>query len=46
MKLLLERGADVNALDGHGETPYQISLTHGYREIADFFLEHGAGGER
>ncbi|KAH9976054.1 hypothetical protein BJV77DRAFT_1054516 [Russula vinacea] len=43
VKLLLERGADVHALNGEGETPYQTSLAFGYREIADLIREYGAG---
>lgn len=43
MKLLLERGADVHAMDGRGETPYQLLLRGGYREMAYLLREHGAG---
>jgi ankyrin repeat protein len=46
VKLLLERGADIDALDGHGHTPYQISLQSGYREITDLLREHGADRSR
>ena len=46
VKLLLERGADVHALNGDGQTPYQLSLAYGYREIADLLREHGAGRAR
>jgi ankyrin repeat protein len=48
VKLLLERGADVHAMNGEGETPYQVSLRRGYREIADLLQKYGAGrlGER
>jgi ankyrin repeat protein len=44
VKLLFERGADVHALNDEGETPYQVSLASGYREIVDFLREQGAGG--
>jgi ankyrin repeat protein len=37
MKLLLERGADIHAMNDEGETSYQLSLRSGYREIADYF---------
>jgi len=46
VKLLLECGADVHAEDARGETPYQILLRRGHREIADYLQRHGAGGER
>lgn len=42
MKLLLERDADVYALNAEGETPYRVSLAYGYRETASFLLGHGA----
>jgi ankyrin repeat protein len=46
--LLLERGADIHAMNDRGETPYQVSLRSGYREIADLLRKNGAGrlGER
>jgi ankyrin repeat protein len=46
VKLLLENGADVHALNDEGETAYQLSLKRGFREIADLLREHGAGRER
>jgi ankyrin repeat protein len=48
VKLLLERGGDIHAIDGEGQTPYQLSLAYGKREIADLLWENGAGrvGER
>jgi ankyrin repeat protein len=48
VKLLLERGADIHAMNDRGETPYQVSLRAGCREIADLLWEDGAGrlGER
>jgi ankyrin repeat protein len=48
VKLLLERGADIRAMNGEGETPYQVSLRKGEREIADLLRNHGGGrpGER
>jgi ankyrin repeat protein len=48
VKLLLERGADMHAMNGEGETPYQVSLRKGNREISDLLRKHGAGrlGER
>jgi ankyrin repeat protein len=48
VKLLLERGADIHAMNDEGETPYQVSLRKGNREIADLLRKNGAGrlGER
>jgi ankyrin repeat protein len=39
VKLLLERGADIHALNSDGQTPYQTLLTCGYREVADLLRE-------
>jgi ankyrin repeat protein len=46
VKLLLERGADVRALSPEGETPYELSLAYGHREISDLLREHGTGNPR
>ncbi|KAN0118065.1 hypothetical protein V8E52_005652 [Russula decolorans] len=48
VKLLLERGADIHAMSGEGETPYQVSLRKGNREIVDLLRKHGGAsrGER
>ena len=35
VKLLLEYGAEVHALNSDGQTPYETSLVFGYREMAD-----------
>ena len=46
VKLLLECGADIHAMvpmDGDSETPYQVLLRRGSREIADLLRNHGAG---
>ena len=46
VKLLIERGADIHAMNDGGETPYQISLRYGNgagnREIADLLRDNGA----
>jgi hypothetical protein len=42
VKLLLERGADVHAMNDKGETAYQVSMQRGHRKIADLLREHGA----
>jgi|GEM_PF-777012 len=42
-KLLLERGADVNAKeDKYGDTPLHAAAAFGYAEVARLLLEHGA----
>jgi ankyrin repeat protein len=48
VKLLLERGADIHAINDKGEKLYQLSLRTGRREIADLLWKNGAGrlGER
>jgi ankyrin repeat protein len=48
VKLLLGRGTDIDAMNDEGQTPYQVSLRTGEREIADLLRKHGAGrlGER
>ena len=43
MKLLLERCADIHAMNDEGETPYQVSLRRGYRETIDLLWKNGAG---
>jgi ankyrin repeat protein len=41
VKLLLEGGADVHAVNGEGQTSCQLSLRTGNREIAELLREHG-----
>ncbi|KAN0124410.1 hypothetical protein V8E52_002059 [Russula decolorans] len=43
VKLLLERGADIHAMNDEGATPYQVSLQCGNREIANLLRKNGAG---
>ena len=45
-RVLIDRGADVGAVNGRGQTPYQLSLAYGYREVGNLLREHGAGRER
>jgi len=40
VKLLLERGADIDAMNDVSEAPYQVSLRTGNREIADLLQKH------
>jgi ankyrin repeat protein len=43
MKLLIERGVDVNAPDSRlQKTPYELAVLHGNKEIAEYLLQHGA----
>ena len=34
LKLLLERGTDVHAVNGEGQAPYELSLAYGNGKIA------------
>ena len=42
MGFLLEKGADVNARDIHGDTPLEIASNLGYFEGVEVLLQHGA----
>ena len=42
VKLLLDAGADVNAMDNDGETPLHIASYKGYIEITKLLLDRGA----
>ena len=42
MKILVSRGADVNAVDNDGYTPLHMAATSGYPDKAKFLLEKGA----
>lgn len=41
-KLLLEQGAEVNAMDEKGNTPLHYAAQGGYTELCKLLLEHGA----
>lgn len=41
-KAMMEAGADVNAVDGHGQTPLLRAMQNRHEEIIDSLLEHGA----
>ena len=41
-KLLVARGANINARDRDGSTPFWWAVCRGNRELADFLLAHGA----
>ena len=43
VKLLLERDAEVHALNDEGRTPYQLTMGKGYRKIADLLWDHERG---
>lgn len=42
MTQLLQRGQDVNATDGNGDTALVYALEHGHIEMADFLYAKGA----
>ncbi len=42
VKLLLEKGADVNAKGEHGWTPLMEAANRGHSEAAKLLLEKGA----
>lgn len=42
VKMLLEKGADINAKDARGRTPLQRARERGATEIADLLKAHGA----
>src|SRR5262245_42612335 len=42
VRLLLEKGADVNASGDLGKTPLHYAALDGEREVAKILLEHGA----
>ena len=42
MALLLQNGADVNAVNRQGETPLRWASSHGKKEIAEILVQKGA----
>jgi len=42
VKLLLEHGADINARNDRGETPYQLSRKSGSRETINLLRERNS----
>ncbi len=41
-RVLVEHGADVNAVNGYGHTPLYYAAKHGYRSLADILIAAGA----
>jgi len=46
VRLLLERGADVEARDEDGRTAYQLTVRRGMVEISELLSKHGVHGEK
>jgi ankyrin repeat protein len=42
MKVVIDRGADVNATGSAWATPLQLAAYHGHRDAAELLLKHGA----
>lgn len=43
--LLVENGADVNAVSKDGTTPYHLAVRFGYNDIATFLVQHGSNAQ-
>jgi ankyrin repeat protein len=41
---LIEKGADINAKNKDGETPLDLALRQGHKEIVELLRKHGAKG--
>ena len=41
-ELLIDKGADVNAKDEHGEAPLLYAILNGHKELANLLRKHGA----
>ena len=42
VKYLLEQGASVDAINGHGGTSFYIAACGGFTKCAEYLLQHGA----
>ncbi|KAH6886211.1 ankyrin repeat-containing domain protein [Thelonectria olida] len=42
VKLLIDRGADINHIDSNGMTPLYLSIENYQKQVTDFLLEYGA----
>jgi ankyrin repeat protein len=41
-KALLEKGADIDPMTGHGFTPLMVAIKHHHNELAEYLMEKGA----
>ena len=45
VKCLVDKGADVNAMDKHGGTPLSVAVAIGKVDVIEFLKLHGANEE-
>jgi ankyrin repeat protein len=45
IRLMIDHGADINAKDPDGLSPYRTAVRHGLNEVAELLREHGASNE-
>jgi ankyrin repeat protein len=41
IEYLVSRGADVNAMDGFGDSPLEVAITNKHNEAAQVLADHG-----
>ena len=42
VKLLIEKGADINKADNDGDTPLFVACQYKYMDVAKYLIENGA----
>ena len=45
LKLILDRGVNINAADGQGSTTLHVAASKGYNQVVQFLFDHGANPE-